>query len=529
MHRNWIDRAIEYIDPKWGADRARNRAYLALVGSYEGGRRDKRATRNWRPSQTSVNEDLHWDLPHLRARSRDLVRNVPLAAGAISTVETNVVGDGLVLRAQIDADFLGITEEAADEWERAAEREFNLWACYPDFGKRLNWDELQSLVCRSVLESGDLLVVRRRRYDGDNPYGLKLQLVEADRLSNPNYGQNTPTLWDGVEMDSDGAPVAYHISTKYPDDTRLGERTWRRFGVGRTVTGTPLILHLYDMKRVDQVRGIPYLAPVIESIKQLSNYQESEVAAAVINAMFTAFIKPQTIQGDGDEAFIGTSSDANVDPTKEIELGRGAIIELRPGEDVAFADPKRPSTAFDAFVTAFTRQIGVALDLPFEVLVKHFTASYSASRAALEMAWQFFKRKRCWLAWKFCQPVYEWVITEAIVTGRLTAPGFFEDPLIREAYLGATWIGPSRIQIDPLKEAKADETDLAMGTKTREDIIIERTGGDWRKKHAQLAIEQAARDEDGLTPVAKPAPGEEVSSGEDKEEDEEDDSQADKE
>src|SRR6185295_17096684 len=127
---------------------------------------------------------------------------------------------------------------------------------------------------------------------------------------------------------------------------------------------------------------------------------------------------------------------------------------------------------------------------PYEVLLKSFTASYSASRAALEMAWQFFRERRSWLAWKFCQPVYEWVITEAIVNGRLAAPGFFEDPVVREAWLGSEWIGPSRIQLDPQKEAAADMLDLNMGTKTRAQIIMERTGGDFESKHAQLTKEQ---------------------------------------
>ncbi len=97
---------------------------------------------------------------------------------------------------------------------------------------------------------------------------------------------------------------------------------------------------------------------------------------------------------------------------------------------------------------ALCRQVRVALELPYEILIKHFTASYSASRAALETAWQFFRRRRTWVARRFCQPVYEWVITEAVARGRLVAPGFLEDPLIRRAWLGAYWNGPARISLD---------------------------------------------------------------------------------
>jgi len=352
-------------------------------------------------------------------------------------------------------------------------------------------------VFRAVLESGDIFVARRRRKDRQDTYGLKLQLIEADRVSNENNGSNSATLVDGIELDTDGVPVAYHISSRHPDDVGRGvKREWRRFEAGSSLTGQPQILHLYKQLRPDQARGIPYLSPVVEAIKQLGDYAEAEVRAAVISAMFTVFVKPGMVSDDGDADFVGTTE--GVDPNSEIALGNGAIVDLGPNEDVVFADPKRPNTAFDGFVTAMSRHIGVALELPYEMLLKSFTASYSASRAALEMAWQMFRTRRSWLAWKFCQPVYEWVITEAVASGRLSAPGYFDDPIIREAWLGSDWIGPSRIQLDPGKEAAADLIDLGMGVTTRQQIIMERKGGSFEQKHQQLVREQRMRDADGL-------------------------------
>jgi lambda family phage portal protein len=410
----------------------------------------------------------------------------------------------LVLQSQIDQEALGLTPEQAEAWQRQAEREFAIWARRPDFTSRLNFDELQALVLRAVMESGDILTVRRRRFDAGDTYGLKLQLVEADRLSNPNHGQNTPTMVDGVEMDTDGVPIAYHIATRHPDDSGTGvKREWRRFEAGSSVTGQPLILHLYAQMRPDQARGIPYLSPVVEAIKQLGDYAEAEVRAAVISAMFTVFVKPSQLEDDGDASFIGSNdATSNVDAASEISLGNGAIVDLGPGEDVTFADPNRPNTAFDGFVTAMSRHIGVALELPYELLLKSFTASYSASRAALEMAWQMFRTRRSWLAWKFCQPVYEWVITEAVASGRLSAPGFFDDPIIREAWLGSDWIGPSRIQLDPQKEAAADLLDLNMQVTTRQQIIMERKGGSFEQKYQQLVREKRMLDAAGIVTSA---------------------------
>jgi len=504
---SFTDRLVAWISPAAGVDRLKSRLTMSAatgVGGYSGGKRDRRQTRNWRPGQTSANEILSADLPDLRARSRDLIRNVPIATGAISTVVTSVVGDGLVLQSQVDRSVLNLTDTQADEWQGKAQREFAIWARNPDFTSRLNFDEIQELVFRAVLESGDTFVVRRRRKDLADTYNLKLQVVEADRISNDGHRANTASMVDGIEMDADGRPVKYWISSRHPDDVANGvKREWKGYEAGSTVTGQPLILHLYKQQRPDQARGVPYLSPVVEAIKQLGDYAEAEVRAAVISAMFTVFVKPQVMEDDGDASFIGSNDTASgVDPASEIALGNGAIVDLAPGEDVTFADPKRPNTAFDAFVTSMSRHIGVALELPYELLLKSFTASYSASRAALEMAWQMFRTRRSWLAWKFCQPVYEWVITEAVASGRLSAPGFFSDPIVREAWLGSDWIGPSRIQLDPQKEASADLIDLNMGTKTRAQIIMERTGGSFEAKHAQLVKENNVREADGLVTLA---------------------------
>lgn len=101
----------------------------------------------------------------------------------------------------------------------------------------------------------------------------------------------------------------------------------------------------------------------------------------------------------------------------------------------------------DGFVTSICRQIGAALEIPYELLLKNFTSSYSASRGALLEAWKMFKMRRDWLSNGFCQPIYEEFLAEGIAKGRIYAPGFFADPMARKAYCGAEWNGPSQGQI----------------------------------------------------------------------------------
>ncbi|MFQ5737338.1 MAG: phage portal protein, partial [Thermodesulfobacteriota bacterium] len=183
----------------------------------------------------------------------------------------------------------------------------------------------------------------------------------------------------------------------------------------------------------------------------------------------------------------------------------GAMIGLAPGEKVNSVDPGRPNAAFDPFVMAILRQIGVALEIPFELLVKHFTASYSAARAALLEAWKFFVVQRKWLADNFCQPVYEAWLTEAVLLGRVPAPGFFDDPLLRKAYLGAEWIGPARGMIDESKEIKAAQMRVDMGVSNLDEETAALTGGDWERKHWQSVKEHRMRSEAGLIGGNTPA------------------------
>lgn len=89
----------------------------------------------------------------------------------------------------------------------------------------------------------------------------------------------------------------------------------------------------------------------------------------------------------------------------------------------------------------------------------------------------------------FCQPVYEVWLAESVARGRLKAPGFFDDPMVRAAWCGARWIGPVQGQLDPLKEANAAVVLVKHGFKSHEQVTRELGGGDWEANVELLAIE----------------------------------------
>ena len=494
-----VDRVVSYFNPVKGQQRFQARARMALAGSYIGASRSRRPTSQWLAGNGDADSDINPDLPTLRARSRDLMRNAPLACGALSTKVTSVVGPGLKLNSQIDNVFLGMSEDEATAWEMNTEREFRLWAnsqeC--DAERTLTFGGIQSLSFLSTLENGDTFILLPHFTRKGSPYGLKLQLIEADRVSNPNYAVDSDTISGGVQKDKTGAPVAYYVLKGHPGNRYSKKnRDWTQIQAFGTKTGRRNVLHLYNKRRIGQTRGVPDLAPVIETLKQLDRYTEAEITAAVISGMFTVFVKTET--GDGLSPMEPTGEVGGTTSDDDYKMGSGAILDLGPDETIESANPGRPNTAFDPFVMAVLRQVGAALELPFEILIKHFTASYSASRAALLEAWRYYMTRREWLADGLCRPVYEAWMTEAVAIGRIVAPGFLEDPAIRAAYLGSEWIGPGKGHIQPLQEAKASTERIGNGTSNISKESQERDGSDFDRNHKQRVKEVTKRVDAGL-------------------------------
>jgi len=515
-----IDRAIGVVAPKIAARRMQARGLMAMADGYHGGRMDRSALRNWRPGAGSANSDTTYDRTDLRARSRDLARNNPTACAAINANVTNAIGTGLSMRPRIDAVALGLTEDEADAIEAEIDREWRLCACTQEIDAAMTLDiyGLQEQSFRGVLESGDigaLLISKKRR--NNNPYTLAVQLIEADRISNPGRKADSDTIVGGVEFDTYGAPKQYHISNKHPGDLRQAGMTWTAYPAFGANTGRRNVLHLFEQLRPGQARGVPFLSPVIEPLRQLGTYTDAELQAAVISGAFSVFIKmdPDAF----DSLFESDTKSSIINDARKWDgsLSSGKAVNLLPGEEISSANPGRPNSEFDPFVASIFKQIGMALELPMEVLTMSFQSSYSAARAALLIAWRVFYKRRTFMASRFCQPIYEEFLAEAVAMGRLSMPGFFADPIARQAWSGAEWAGDGPGSIDPQKEVGAAEKRVALGISTLDRESIAFDGVDWETKHRQQTKEYKARRAAGMpdpgsagamnTPPPQPEPG----------------------
>lgn len=503
---NFIDRAIASIAPVYGVKRLAAKQTIDFVnsgyGNY-GANTTKKTMKGWLFRGGSAKEDIEDNLDVLRQRSRDAYMGVPTAAAALKTMRTNVIAGGLMPAPKVDNDFLHMTAEQAEELQAQIIREFGLWAetAECDADRVDDFYDLQQLVFLGKIMNGDAFAfLPMDKPTPRQPYGLRVRVVEADRVCSPDMrdrlypcvvqGHSVHNIVQGVETDEHGIVVAYWVCNTHPLEVMPRQkREWTRVEAYGT-TGRRNVLHIMTRERAGQRRGVPMLAPVLETLKQLGRYTEAEINAAVISAMFTVFIQTEAAT---DARPLGEMipQDQLVDEQDQgtIEMGNGAIVSLNPGEKAEFADPKHPSAGYDVFTEATIKQIGAALEIPPEVMEKKFSTSYSAARGALNEFWRTCEMQRDWFVADFCQAVYEEFLAEAVARGRVKAPGFFNDPAIRKAYSGCTWNGPARTNLNPVQEVDAAIKRMEAGFSTAQEETMQMTGGNYAKNIRQRKIE----------------------------------------
>ncbi len=475
-------------------------------GPFKGASSVRRAGALWSAANGSADADFLPSQETLRARSRQLCRNNPLAAGAINTLVSNVIGTGLRLCPEVDRDALGMGDEEAEALERQLLRIWTGWSesCEADLN-RIQWfSQLQGLAYRSTKESGDCLVLAPLVNRPGATLQTRVQIVEADRICNPNFQATSERLAGGVELDEYGAPVAYHVLKGHPGDwfglRGVASQRVRAFG---SASGRRNAWLVYNRTRPGQHRGVPYLAGVLEQLKQLERYTDAELHAAVISGAFTVFVKTQDGQGLAPLAslpFTDTTTATSATSQSDIALDYGAIVDLAPGEDVEFANPGRPNTAFGDFVKAMAKQVGAGIGMGYELLTRSFEVSYSAARANLLEAWKFFATERQDFGIGFCHPCYEIVISEAVARGILEIEDFLENPSRRRAILRCSWLGPSPGQINPIDEVEAATMRVEGGFSSMQYETAQLTGQDWETVLLQRKKEAAAQRDAGLLP-----------------------------
>jgi lambda family phage portal protein len=468
----------------------------------------------WLPWLGSADADTNFYRDRIVARIRDMVRNDGWTAGGITKITDAVIGADLRLSSIPDYRALsawapGFDAAWAKEFSRTAEALWRSWTNDPglwcEAGRRVTMAGVFRLAFRTLLIEGDALALLLwrpgRMAPGRARYATTVQLIDPDRLSNPQNRMDTIDLRGGVEVDEDGAAVAYHVRKAHLGDWWAAAQAvqWERVP-RETDWGRPLVVHTFEADRIGQHRGAGgVLKPVLARAKMLARYEQVELQAAVLNAVFAAYIESpfdrdlvgDSLSPEGGEISAYQQMREGYHSEASIKLNNARIPILAPGEKITSVTAARPASNYPAFQAAALRHMAGALGTSYEQLSTDYSQStYSSARAALIETWKTLSRRRHEFAGGFCAPIYAAFLEEAMDRGELPlpagAPDFME---ARAEYARSKWIGPGRGWVDPVREPQGALMKVAGALSTLQHEAAESGGLDIEEILDQRALE----------------------------------------
>lgn len=466
------------------ADRSR------VMASFEA-TQGRRRLASWRPTSSHVNAILSASGSSLRNRARDLVRNNAYAASASDCFVANTVGAGIVPRSR-----------APERWMREAiQRAWEQWALRADVTERSDFYGLQGLVVRALFDAGEAFVrpLVGPVVDSAGGVPLRLQVLEADQVPI----DDTRPLGDGrvvrcgIEMDLDGRRLAYHVYRQHPGDAQA-------ILAGAETVRVPAdeMLHVYQLQRPGQVRGIPWLTRAMVRLHLLDQYDDAELDRKKVAALIAGFIHTAAASDDLPGV---TDADPEADNAVLADWRPGTLMKLLPGEQVTFSEPADVGGAYEQFQYRSLSAICSGMSLPYWTVTGDLRqANYSSLRAGLvEFRRRIEQLQHTVLVHQLCRPVWEMWLRTAIVAGAI--PGLTPVLAARrwQEIALVDWLPPKNDWVDPQKDVQAEVLEIQHGLKSRSQAVAER-GYDVENVDAEQAADRARERELGLVYGAAP-------------------------
>lgn len=463
---------------------------------YDGASITSQANQGWNPFSGDPDDGLV-GLQKLRERSRDLYTNNVVGGGAIRTKASSVIGSGLKLQCAVNPNLVGLDEKTVRTKESQIERLWEMWVKEADVSGQCDFYELQDQAYRTFLISGDSFTIFPRLERKGSLFGFRLKIIEGDRCSNKNYMSDSVSMRGGIAIGPNEEPTGYWFRFRQS----LWNDVWQFFPAYGEQSGRRNVIHLMRQDRPGARRGTPMLTIMASHLKLIGRYVDAETMAAVLASYWAGFV-----ESSNDDALNSTISNFFAQNGGEVPAGSpprydivpGTIQHLLPGEKISFPAQGRPNSAFGSFMQSMMEFSGMGLEMPYEILMRHYSSSYSASRGA-RIDWErVAKIDRSWFNRKWNQTVFENWLFEQVAFGLLDLPGFLADPYVREAWANAVWTGDAAGLLDPLKEVNAAISRIDAGLSTRTAEAAGLTGMDFDHILSILATEQQMMAEKGV-------------------------------
>lgn len=478
------------------------------------------------------------DYNTLRLRSWQAMLESDLAQIIIRKYARWVIGKGLKLQAQPNKNFLesmGITMDF-EKFSKTVEAQFSLYANsnMPDFACMWRKSKISMRVFLNALIGGDVLVVLRLD-DENNP---TIQLIDGAHVQNPIGTVGTEAFSEanrkgnriihGIEIAPNGEHIAYWVRT-----SELTYESERIEAKGKK-SGLKMAFLYYGLEyRLDNVRGLPLLSVVLESMAKLGRYKEATLGSAEEKNKIVYTIEHGVASTGEHPALqqltraVSIEADAADDDPVDV-LGQQMADKIQattskmtynmPKDSRLTSLDNKHELYFKDFYTININLLCATVDIPPDVALSMYNSNYSASRAALKDWEHSLDVIRDDHSGQFEQPVYDFWLTVRVLMNAIQAPGYIEalrrkDKMTLAAYRSARFVGANVPHIDPMKEVQAErlklgDTASSIPLTTVEAATEALNGGDSQVNMEQFANELKQSKELGIELIEPPIPGE---------------------
>lgn len=488
--------------------------------AYDGASRFSNELSLWGSPILSADQEILPEKGQVDVRVRDLMRNDAFVRNGVTIKQDSIVGERFLLNAKPNHKVLGLDETWAEEFQEEVEAKFTLWGesgrNHADASRMNTFTGLIRMIVGINAMAGESLTSVEWLRDAGRPFHTCFNLIDLDRLSNPNQEMDTRNLRGGVVRNDFGAPQGYWIRNAHPSEMMdVGSYTWKFVPIAKP-WGRMQMLHLVDQWRPDQSRGISLLVSALKETKMGKQFRDIVLQNAVLNATYAASIEsdlPTDVAmaqaGGGDKHAINNfaadylaSINEYVGGTRNLQIDGVKIPVFFPGTKMKLQPAGTPGGLGTNFEQSIHRYTAAALGVGYSEYAKDFSdANYSNLKAELAGTERGMRVIKRFNADRAANHMYSLWLEEAMNSGEITSlprkrPNFYEG-LNKEAYCDAEWIGASMGQIDELKETQAAVLRLNNGLSTREGELA-KMGKDWRVALRQLSREKKLAEELGL-------------------------------
>lgn len=420
----------------------------------------------------------------IQRRAEDLAANDWIANALLSAYEHNVIGTGLVPTAQIPYEMLGISQEEALKIGKSFEWIWYRWGRKAGFGGNQSIEEMQRLALRTMLVDGEVFHLPVMRSEEERKaegavLSLAVQSLSPMRLKTPSALSADTDVKDGIRFGANGVPEKYYIAVGQEQSKELAGGAfspdeWEE--IPAKVGHRPGVLHIFEAKNEEQIRGESVFANSMHLYRLLDDSIANELSTQVLSSKYAIWVsRDPTLQGAiPPGAYMGGGYGSPSETAYYTDLDGVSILYGNEGEKPQVLENTRPSENVQQFWGLVQNAIAASAGLPYIAVSKDYSqVNYSSARAALNEAWRVYKRVRAVISEKYCQPIWEMVVEEAILRGIVKLPegaDFYRD---RALWCSAAWNGPARGYVDPVKEINAEILAVDNLLKTRREVMAQ--------------------------------------------------------